>query len=369
MAKLMRVIGLMSGTSMDGIDVAFIETDGIHTVNPLGADETPYSAEERTLLRNAIDVAATWEPDAPMPQAIMDAEGLITQLHGEAVNRFMEKRGLTAADVDLIGFHGQTVLHQPDRRRTVQIGQGAKLAAMTGIDVVHDFRSADVAAGGEGAPFAPLYHKALAASLGASLPIAILNLGGVGNLTWLGKDDQILAFDTGPANGLLDDWVKEHGRGVMDLGGKIAAKGTLDDAVLAKMLEQPFFEIVPPKSLDRLDFALMPVKSLSLEDGAATLAAFTVACVARATEHMAVRPTRWIVCGGGRKNPTLMKMLRESLGVPVEAAESVGWRGDDLEAEAFAYLAVRSRLGLPLSRPETTGVPEPQKGGVFNPAP
>lgn len=365
----MRAIGLMSGTSMDGIDVAFIETDGMNTVKPLGADETPYSAGERKILRGAIDVAATWEPDAPEPQAVIDAEELITQLHGLAVNRFMEKHELATADVDLIGFHGQTVLHQPDRRRTVQIGQGAKLAELTGIDVVHDFRSADVAAGGQGAPFAPLYHKALAASLNATLPIAVLNLGGVGNVTWLGEGDQILAFDTGPANGLLDDWVKEHGQGAMDLGGKIAAKGTVDKAVLSEMLDQPFFDIAPPKSLDRLDFAMTPVKDLSLEDGAATLAAFTVGCVARATEHLTMRPTQWIVCGGGRKNPTLMSMLRESLGVAVDAAEAVGWRGDDLEAEAFAYLAVRSRLGLPLSRPETTGVPEPQKGGVFNPAP
>ncbi|MBL4863757.1 MAG: anhydro-N-acetylmuramic acid kinase [Rhodobiaceae bacterium] len=365
MTKLMRAIGLMSGTSMDGIDVALLETDGENQVKPGPSAATPYSAEERTLLRRAIDDAATWKAGTPQPSSVTDAEILVTQAHAEVVARFMEANGLTAADVDLIGFHGQTVLHQPEQRRTVQIGLGQQLADLTGIDVVNDFRSADVAAGGEGAPFAPLYHKALAASLGDTLPIAVLNLGGVGNVTWLGPDDAILAFDTGPANGLIDDWVHQHGAGRMDEGGKIAARGKVNETILATMLDQPFFNVTPPKSLDRLDFSLTPVASLNLEDGAATLTAFTAACVARARELMSALPTRWIVCGGGRKNPTLMKMLNERLGAPVEAAEAVGWRGDDIEAEAFAYLAVRSRRGLPLSVPGTTGVPKPQTGGQF----
>ncbi len=350
---------------MDAIDVALLETDGENLVKPGASTAVPYCADDRVLLRKAIDDAATWKAGTPPPASVVDAEMFVTKAHAKAVIDFLKVNRLTAADVDLIGFHGQTVLHQPEQRRTVQIGMGQKLADMTGIDVVYDFRSADVAAGGEGAPFASLYHKALATSLGYELPVAVLNLGGVGNVTWLGPDDAILAFDTGPANGLIDDWVYEAGAGRMDEGGKIAARGKIDEAVLAAMLSHDFFEVTPPKSLDRLDFALTPMRNLNLEDGAATLTAFTSACVARAREHMSVVPTRWIVCGGGRKNPVLMKMLSERLGVPVEAAEGVGWRGDDMEAEAFAYLAVRSRRGLPLSVPGTTGVPEPQKGGRF----
>ncbi|MBL4845904.1 MAG: anhydro-N-acetylmuramic acid kinase, partial [Planctomycetes bacterium] len=219
MTKLLRAIGLMSGTSMDGIDVALLETDGENQVTPGPSAATPYSSEQRTLLRQAIDDAATWKAGAPQPASVNEAEILVTKAHADAVIRFMEANGLSAADVDLIGFHGQTVLHQPEQGRTAQIGLGQQLADLTGIDVVNDFRSADVAAGGEGAPFAPLYHKALAASLGDPLPIAVLNLGGVGNVTWLGPDDAILAFDTGPANGLIDDWVHQHGAGRMDEGG------------------------------------------------------------------------------------------------------------------------------------------------------
>jgi anhydro-N-acetylmuramic acid kinase len=368
MSKLFRAIGLMSGTSMDGIDLAFIETDGENVVTPLGASETSYSENQRQLLREAITVAADWKMGDPMPKAVADAEALVTTAHGQAVRSFMEKQGLSSIDVDLIGFHGQTVLHQPDRRRTVQIGVGAELAKMTGIDVVNDFRAADVAAGGQGAPFAPLFHKALASSMKNDFPIAVLNLGGVGNVTWLGADDDILAFDTGPANGLIDDWVHQSGAGSMDIDGEIAAKGAIDERVLAEMLDQPFFDLAPPKSLDRLDFSMAPVSGLSLEDGAATLTAFTAACVARSREHMSTLPSRWIVCGGGRKNPTLMQMLSERLNCPVDPAEAVGWRGDELEAEAFAYLAIRSVHGLPLSLPGTTGVPEPQMGGTFCPA-
>ena len=369
MAETVKAIGLMSGTSMDGIDIALIETDGEARVVPGPSGAMPYSAAERDLLRRAIDAAAGWEPDAPMPDAVAEAERLVTEAHARAVRQFLDEQGLGAADVDLIGFHGQTVLHQPDRRRTVQIGQGEKLAELTGVDVVHDFRSADVAAGGEGAPLAPLYHRALAASLGGPSPLAVLNLGGVANVTWLGEGDDILAFDTGPANALIDDWVHAHGGGRMDEGGRHALAGNVDEAVLAAMLDQPFFDIVPPKSLDRLDFALAAVEGLSLEDGAATLTAFSAACVARACEHLSDRPERWIVCGGGRHNPALMQALQFRLQVPVDPAEAVGWRGDDIEAEAFAYLAVRSRKGLPLSVPGTTGVAAPKTGGVFSAAP
>lgn len=369
MAEIFKAIGLMSGTSMDGIDIAYLETDGEETIIPGPTAALIYSDEERVLLRRAVEAAATWEMGAPAPEAVALAEERLTVAHGEAIKTFMSENGLSAEDVDLIGFHGQTVLHAPDHRRTVQIGRGDELARITGIDVVNDFRSADVAVGGEGAPFAPLYHKALAASLKGPRPVAVLNLGGVANVTWLGEgEDEILAFDTGPASGALDDWVQSHNAGRMDVDGRLAQAGKVDEAILTAMLKNSFFDVVPPKSLDRLDFPMDPVQGLSLEDGAATLTAFTAACVARATVHLVTPAHRWIVCGGGRYNPAILTELRKRLGVPVEPAESVGWRGDDIEAEAFAYLAVRSLKGLPLSVPGTTGVPAPQTGGVLHSA-
>lgn len=369
MSGILTAIGLMSGTSMDGIDVALIETDGETHVRPGPASSRTYGDEDRAIVRAAVDAAASWKAGAPTPDAVTEAEALITRAHGEAINRFLAENGIAPGAVDIIGFHGQTILHQPDRQRTVQIGRGDQLAALTGIDVVNDFRSADVAAGGEGAPFAPLYHRALAQSVSGEGPLAILNLGGVGNVTWLGEGDSILAFDTGPANGLIDDWVLELGAGAMDMDGALAAKGAVDPAALADMLDSPFFAVKPPKSLDRLDFARDRVAGMSLEDGAATLTAFTAACVERALVHLPLPPAQWIVCGGGRKNPTLMGMLAERLPGTVKPAEDAGWRGDDLEAEAFAYLAVRSLKGLPLSVPGTTGVPKPMTGGRHNPAP
>jgi len=367
--KTYIAIGLMSGTSMDGIDIAGLETDGETFLNPGPAGALIYSDEERTYLRQAVEAAAAWKAGEPVPDAVATAEEKLTAAHSEAVATFLNENGLTAAEIDVIGFHGQTVLHAPEHRRTVQIGQGDQLAVALGIDVVNDFRSADVAAGGEGAPFAPLYHKALAANLDGPRPIAVLNLGGVANVTWLGEgENEILAFDTGPASGALDDWVQSHNAGRMDVDGRLAQAGKVDQGILAAMLDNPFFDVKPPKSLDRLDFPMDPVAGLSLEDGAATLTAFTAACITQATEHLPAKPHIWIVCGGGRYNPAILDELHARLGVPVEPAESVGWRGDDIEAEAFAYLAVRSLRGLPLSVPATTGVPAPQTGGVLHSA-
>ncbi|WOF73618.1 anhydro-N-acetylmuramic acid kinase [Parvibaculaceae bacterium PLY_AMNH_Bact1] len=367
MTKTYFAIGLMSGTSMDGIDIAGLETDGETFLKPGPAGALVYSDEERAYLRQAVEAAASWKAGDPVPEAVASAEEKLTAAHVEAVRAFLNENDLNAADVDVIGFHGQTVLHAPDQGRTVQIGHGDQLAATLGIDVVNDFRTADVAAGGEGAPFAPLYHKALAENLNGPRPIAVLNLGGVANVTWLGDGpDDILAFDTGPASGALDDWVQSHGAGRMDVDGQLAKAGKVNEAILAAMLTHPFFDVTPPKSLDRLDFPMDPVAGLSLEDGAATLTAFTAACIERATEHLPASSLQWIVCGGGRYNPAILGELRGRLGVPVEPAESVGWRGDDVEAEAFAFLAVRSLRGLPLSVPGTTKVPKPQTGGVLH---
>lgn len=354
MSGLMTAIGLMSGTSMDGIDAAMIETDGT-TVHRRGAFiSRPYEPAVRKALADTIGSSTA-------ARSLVDA---MTQAHASVVQKLLSESDLTAEKIDIIGFHGHTILHQPEQRLTVQIGDGAALAALTGIDVVNDLRSADVASGGQGAPLAPLYHAALARDL--QRPLAVLNIGGVANVTWIGSGGDLLAFDTGPGNGLIDDWVHLNGRGHLDVDGRIAATGRVNSDVLAVLMDHPYFAATPPKSLDRLDFSLAPVRGLSVEDGAATLSAFTVDSVAAARRHLPAPPRQWLVCGGGRHNPILMSGLGRVLKVPVDPVEAVGWRGDAIEAEAFAFLAVRSLLGLPLSVPGTTGVAAPMSGGMLH---
>lgn len=361
---LRTVVGLMSGTSMDGIDAALLRTDGRNRVEALDFLTIPYDDGFRTRLRGCLGRVDQSGPVAEVERDLTDA-------HADAVRRLLDKAGVAAAEVELIGFHGHTVHHDPDRRITRQIGDGARLAAATGIAVVDDFRSADVAAGGQGAPLVPLFHRALAHGL--PRPLAVLNIGGVANVSWIGPESaegeaEVVACDTGSGNALIDDWVLRHGLGRFDAGGALAAAGRVDDAALATLAAHPYFDRPAPKSLDRDAFDPTPVATLSPQDGAATLTAFTAESVARVVPHLPALPVRWLVCGGGRHNATLMAMLADWLGVPVEPADLVGWDGDALEAQAFGYLAVRSRLGLPLSLPATTGVPAPMRGGVFHPA-
>ncbi|KAA0681693.1 anhydro-N-acetylmuramic acid kinase [Azospirillum brasilense] len=353
---MQTVVGLMSGTSMDGIDAALVRTDGERRVEPLAFVTIPYADGFRTDLRSCLGGKGPVEA----------VERALTDAHADAVRRLLAEAGTEAAAVDLIGFHGQTIFHDPAQRRTWQIGDGARLAQATGIAVVNDFRTADVAAGGQGAPLVPLFHQALADAL--PRPLAVLNIGGVANVTWIGAgEDAVIACDTGPGNALVDDWVLSGQGARYDSGGALAARGNVDEAALTALLAHPYFEQPAPKSLDRDAFDPAPVRGLSLEDGAATLTAFTAASVARIVPHLPDAPLRWLVCGGGRHNATLMGMLADRLGVPVDPVEAVGWNGDALEAEAFAYLAVRSRKGLPLSLPATTGVPRPMTGGRFHP--
>jgi anhydro-N-acetylmuramic acid kinase len=353
-------LGLISGTSMDGIDAAIIATDGETVSEQLASIMLPYPAPLRTEL-----LAIARDPDRARGTLTAE-EREVTEANAAAVSHLLADAGLRPEHISVVGLHGQTILHRPEQRFTRQLGDGALLAELTGIDVVGGFRLADVASGGQGAPFAPLYHAALASGL--PRPVAVLNLGGVGNVTFIGADDgEILAFDTGPASAMIDDWVQRHTGQPYDAGGRIAAAGTVDQARLARLLDNPFFVRPPPKSLDRNEFPLSVVEGLSVEDGAATLAAFTVASVALARAHTPLAPRRWLVTGGGRHNATLMRGFAEALGVPVDPVEAVGWRGDVLEAQAFAFLAVRSRRGLPLSVPGTTGVPAPMPGGIFFP--
>jgi anhydro-N-acetylmuramic acid kinase len=368
MADILKVIGLMSGTSLDGIDAALVETDGEGVVLPGAALTAPYDGEIRRLLRTALDDARDVAEGKPLPHSIRDAERRVTEAHAEAVQALLRQAGLDARDVALIGFHGQTILHRPGERWTWQIGDGALLARLTGIAVVNDFRSADVKAGGQGAPLVPLYHAALVREAGKlTPPIAMINIGGVANVTYVGSE-QILAFDTGPGNAPIDDWAHRHTGRPVDENGALARSGKVDDRVLTDMLDNEFFARVPPKSLDRMDFTTDAVAHLAPEDGAATLTAFTAASIARAREHFPEPATTWVVMGGGRHNAKLMDELRARVNAPVLSAEDVGWRGDFIEAEAFAYLAARSRKGLPLSLPTTTGVAEPMSGGRFHKA-
>jgi anhydro-N-acetylmuramic acid kinase len=352
---MLRAIGLMSGTSLDGVDAAWIETDG-RRVARFGPSLTlPYDDLLRSDLRRILDLAPALQPDDPF---LTDVVRRLTQRHIEAVAAIGEP-------ADIIGFHGQTILHQPQHRRTWQVGDAAALARATGTQVVHDFRSADVAAGGEGAPLVPAYHAALAHGL--DLPLAVLNLGGVGNVTWIGSEDRLVAFDTGPGNGPLDDWAARHSNHGFDIDGTLSAAGHVDDAVLARLMDHPYFSRPGPKSLDRLDFgralAASGVEALSPADGAATLVAFTAAAVA--ASPLPAPPRRWLVTGGGRHNPTIMLALQSRLAAPVDPVEAVGWNGDALEAQCFGFLAVRVLRGMPTSFPGSTGVPAPLCGGVM----
>jgi anhydro-N-acetylmuramic acid kinase len=366
MSEPLKAIGLMSGTSLDGVDAALLVTDGENYAVPGPALALPYDPDMRAMLRKALDDAQSVAAGAPVPFSIREAERRVTDFHAEAVKALLAKAGLRPRDVALIGFHGQTILHRPEKRWTWQIGDGALLSRLTGIAVVNDFRSADVKAGGQGAPLVPLYHAALVRnSAHGELPVVLVNIGGVANVTYIGKDE-VLAFDTGPGNAPIDDWMQRHSGRPVDDNGDFARTGKVDDAALEQMLANEFFAVRPPKSLDRLDFGTSAVEVLSPQDGAATLTAFTAASIAKAREHFPGMPNRWIVCGGGRHNRTLMDALRARVNAPVLAAEDAGWNGDFIEAEAFAYLAARAMKGLPLSLPTTTGVAQPISGGKFH---
>jgi anhydro-N-acetylmuramic acid kinase len=349
----------MSGTSLDGIDAALIRTDGEHELDFGPWLTVPYETSLRQALRRLVDGEYG---------TAAEVEKALTEAHAAAASSVMAEAGFGAEQIRVAGFHGHTVWHDPANGTTRQIGDGALLARCLAIDVVNDFRSADMAAGGQGAPLAPLYHRALArSSKGAlALPVAVLNLGGVANITWIGKDDSLSAFDTGPGCALIDDWLLSRTGALFDREGAMAARGRVDAAALTMLLRDPYFAAPPPKSLDRNAFESAPLAALSDADGAATLVAFTAQTVALGLDLCRGKAQRLLVTGGGRHNRSLMAALARCTAIPVEPVETLGWRGDALEAEAFAYLAVRSLNGAVLSLPETTGVSQPQRGGVLH---
>lgn len=367
-------LGLMSGTSMDGIDLAFLRTDGEDEVafGPNGF--VAYDAGFRSEIETGLETAKAIVKREDRPGTLADLERRITIRHAEAVKAFLAKQPAEWARPDVVGFHGQTVLHRPSAGVTVQLGDGSLLARETGLPVVYDMRESDMAHGGQGAPLVPAYHAALARTLPEpwcdARPVVFVNIGGISNITYVPRNGDPIAFDTGPGNTLIDQWVAREGGIPFDAGGAIASEGAVVSAVLERYLNNPFFARGGPKSLDRNDFTLAPAAGLELSDGARTLAALSAQAVLRAADHFPERPVLWIVCGGGRKNRVIVADLAkgaEASGARVIVAEDAGFDGDATEAEAWAYLAVRSLKGLPLTYPTTTGCRDAVSGGVLAP--
>lgn len=361
-------VGLMTGTVLDGnIDVALLQSDGAR-IGCFGMHALyPYDAGTREILRRCLAEALVWGFDGPEPAILAEAEERITRAQSAAVARLVAAAGMRLDEIAAVGFHGQTVLHRAPtaarRGQTRQLGDGALMARLLGTRVVYDFRSADMAAGGQGAPLSAVYHAALLDALDTGRHRAVLNLGGVANVTARDGRGQLVAFDTGPANAPINDFMQARGLGEMDRDGRLAAAGQVDAARLAAALDHPYLTLPYPKSLDRFDFGHDWVADLSDADGAATLTAFTASAVGRALDHLPERPDEVIVCGGGRHNPTLLRMIATYANVTVTQAEAVGWEGDAIEAQCFAFLALRRLRGLPGSFPSTTGVPAPMQAG------
>lgn len=361
-------VGLMTGTVLDGnIDVALLRTDGERVAEFGPYALAPYPDRINAMLRDAQAQALAWNFDGPDPAIFAEAEEALTRAQAAAVKELVEGSGMAMADIGVVGFHGQTVLHRPPTRDRIgdtrQLGDGVLMSRLLGTPVAYDFRSADVRAGGQGAPLAAAYHAALLGSSGAHGETAILNLGGVGNITWWDGRGDVVAFDTGPANAPINDFVRARGLGEMDRNGALAAAGTVDKARLARLLDHPYLSAPYPKSLDRFGFTAAMADGLGDADGAALLTAFTASAVGKALDLLPQRPKTLFVSGGGRHNPTLMAMIRSRAGVDAVSADTIGWRGDAVEAECFAFLAVRTLRGLPISFPSTTGAPRPMTGG------
>jgi anhydro-N-acetylmuramic acid kinase len=368
-------IGLMTGTVLDGyIDVALLRTDGERIVEFGPYSLEPYDSGVIDVLKKTLEAALAWQFNGPEPAIFAVAEKLITEQQAKAVANVLKRAGIGANEIRVIGLHGQSVLHRPPKDgvpgRTRQIGDGQLMSEILGIPVAWDFRSADVAAGGQGAPLAPVYHQALlqhAATISEfGGHTAVLNLGGVANLTWWDSDAYLIAFDTGPANAPVNDWVGQHTSERMDVDGKFAATGHVDEARLAELLKHPYLSAEYPKSLDRFDFAASMAEGLNLQDGAALLTAFSASAVGEALDLLPHRPDTLVLCGGGRHNPSLVKAIQIRAAVNTVDADDIGWRGDAIEAECFAFLAMRVMRNLPLSFPSTTGVGVACRGGKLS---
>ena len=356
-------VGLMSGTSRDGIDVALIETDGIAQVRPIAFDSRAYDKDTRQLIGEACDLAMAM-PSRQTHSLIERCDNRVTELHASILDELLHASGVSAEAISVMGFHGHTVAHRADLGWTWQVGNPDFLSTRYGVDIVYDLRGNDMEQGGQGAPLLPVYHRAVFG--GSEHNVVVLNLGGVANLTWLGKDGSICAFDCGMASALIDDWVQHHYHLAFDESGRIAASGVIDQDVLTEMIDHPFFSAPYPKSIDRADFTLEAAEHLAPADGAATLAAFTARGVAIGLAQLPGTPDSLIVTGGGRKNAFIMDLIEKMSGITPKPTEAYGWDGDAIEAQGFAYMAVRNLRGLPITFPETTGVSKPMIGGTLH---
>lgn len=376
--QIYNALGMMSGTSMDGIDIALVRTDGKDLLERGKSAAYSYDPAFRKILAASLEPASKLASREEMSGDLAALEQELTKRHADAVERFLDDNAIKRSSIDLIGFHGQTILHRPEKALTIQLGDGKALANETGIPVIFDLRAHDMTEGGQGAPLVPVYHKALAANLPAEFsgrfPVAFVNIGGIGNISWIGIDGTLLAFDTGPGNALIDQWVISNAGIPFDQAGAIASEGFIDQAVVSRYLRAGYFDQPGPKSLDRADFKPLEPGVLSLEDGARTLAHVTAASIVKACDHLPQSPALWIISGGGSHNLTILQDLHELVAdhrpadnhpAMVITATEAGFDGDAMEAEAWAYLAVRSFRGLEITWPGTTGVSDASTGGIL----
>lgn len=361
---MITALGLMSGTSMDAIDVAWLRTDGDARFEFGPRFSLPIPPHTREAIKEAMEDARKVKKRETRTHLMAEAEDMVDALHIHAVEAFAWRYPKEFQQVELIGYHGQTVFHAPEKHLTIQLGRGQVLADKFKLPVIYDFRAADVAAGGQGAPLVPIFHKALVGHFKLPLPCAFVNIGGVANVTWIGQKDKLLAFDCGPGNALIDDAMLRLFDRHFDEKGRTASLGTVNQKVLNKWLSHKYFSELPPKSLDRNAFPMAAAEALSPQDAIATITEFTVQGIAKSAEHFPEKPWIWFVAGGGSKNDYIMRRLKEIWPTKVQTASDYEMSEDFLEAQAFAYLAVRSQKKLPLSFPTTTRVPKPTKGGV-----
>jgi len=360
---------MMSGTSMDGIDIALIRSDGQSFVERGPNLFIPYAQNFRQRLKQGLNEGKKITGRNERPGDLAGLEREITALHSEAVERFLRENNLTPGEIDLIGFHGQTILHRPREAMTVQLGDGQAIADTTGIDVVYDMRANDMEQGGQGAPLVPVYHRAMARNLNSEFaddtPVVFVNIGGISNVTYVGADDELIAFDSGPGNVLIDLWMQRFAGLEFDEGGKAARQGIIIDNIVDKYLADSYFSQPVPKSLDRLYFKPLNDETVSLHDGARSLARVTARAIVQSAQHFPDYPGHWIICGGGVLNSVIMDDLKSLVrnGSTVVSASEIGMDSAAMEAEAFAYLAIRSKSGLPLTFPTTTGCRKPVSGG------
>lgn len=356
-------IGLMSGTSRRGVDAALIETDAFEHVRPLVFQTNPYSPGVRSLLAQAREVAQSLPIPGPHP-VIDEAASVVSSLHLEAIRKLLSSSGFEHTEIEVVGMHGHSIMHRPESGTSWQLGNGLALATESRINVVSDFVATDQGEGGCGGPLLPVFYRALMHE--EAKPAAVLDLGETARLTAHYSDRELGSLEVGPGTRLLDAWMQLHFDKDFDEDGAMSARGTPDEDVIEELIAHPYFRKEAPKSVDLDIFSIAPVRDLSPEDGAATLAAFTAECVVRGLLRLAQRPDRFWVAGGGRKNATLLRMIASRTGISARPIDKLGWNGDALDAQGYAYLAVR-RVALKSSTyPETTGVKVPAHCGKIH---